>query len=98
MKEWLFNIGLERWVHVLACFVISHFVAMLDVAECCHSYDEAACIGAIVAFLIGLLKEIALYVLLEQRHFSFKNLLADFVGSVFGFLFVWIVWSLWNFY
>lgn len=94
MKKWFLSIGLDKWVHFIVCFVIVCFVAILDVAEWQRPHVMAACIGSIVAFLIGLLKEIVWDFLLGRGSFDIKDLIADFLGAVFGFFFVWIAMSL----
>lgn len=94
MGKWFLSIGLDKWLHFIACLVIVCFVAILDVAEWQRPHVVTACIGAIVAFLIGLLKEIVWDFLLGRGSFDIKDLIADFLGSVFGFFFVWIAMSL----
>lgn len=94
MKKWFLNIGLDKWLHIAMCFVITCFVAILDVAEWGRPYAVAACIGAIVAFLIGVLKEIVWDFMLDRGSFDLKDLLSDFIGSMLGFFFVWFAMSL----
>lgn len=94
MMKWLFSIGVKKWMHVVTCFAIVCIVALLDISECSRTRFEIACIGAVVAFLIGLLKEIVWCVLLRCGYFSFKNMLADFAGAVIGFAFTFIAMSL----
>lgn len=94
MEKWFFNIGLDKWLHIMICFAITCCVAILDVAEWNRTYAVAACIGAIVAFLIGLLKEIVWDFILGRGSFDLKDLLADFIGSAIGFFFVWFAMSL----
>lgn len=89
MKDWLLNISVSKWLHLAICFVVACFVAMLDIAEWHRPYVIAACIGAVVAFLMGLLKEIVWKSLLDRSSFDLNNLLADLVGSLFGFAFTW---------
>lgn len=94
MKKWFLSIGLDKWLHIVVCFVIVCMVAIVDVAEWQRPHVVAACIGAIVAFLVGVLKEIVWDFILGRGSFDLKDLLADLVGSAIGFFFVWFAMSL----
>lgn len=94
MMNWFFNIGAKKWLHIVVCFAIVCVVALLDMTECERPNVNVASIGAMVAFLMGLLKEIVWCVLLRRGYFSFKNMFADFVGSAIGFVFVLLAMSL----
>ncbi len=94
MKKWILSIGIDKWLHIGICFVIVCFVAILDVAEWGRPHVVAAFTGAIVAFLVGLLKEIVWDYMFGRGSFDLKDLFADFIGSVLGFFFVWFAMAL----
>lgn len=90
MKNWFMNLSLDKWLHIIVCAVIACAVALLDVAEFDRPIAVASAIGAIAAFLIGLLKEIVWDFILGKGTADVNDLIADFVGSLIGFIFVWV--------
>lgn len=94
MRDWLKNIGIDKWLHIIACFIIVCIVAIIDNVEWQRPNIIAACIGATVAFFIGLLKEIVWDYILGRGSFNIKDIAADLIGSLIGFFFVWFAMSL----
>lgn len=82
----LSKIGLDKIVHACVCALITLLVSLCVSA---FFYDEAwgcAAIGGMVAFFLGIVKELLDF--FNNKPFDTKDLLADLVGSVFGFVIV----------
>lgn len=94
MGKKFLHISTVRWLHIIACFVLVCIVAIVDFIEWQRPNIVAACIGAIIAFFIGLLKEIIWGFIIGRSRFSIKNIAADLTGSLWGFLFMWLAMSL----
>lgn len=80
------KIGLDKIVHASVCALIT-FMVSLTVSV--FSFDDAwvcSAIGGMIAFFLGFTKE--LFDFFSGKSFDTKDLLADLVGSVFGFVIV----------
>lgn len=93
MMKWLFNIALDKWLHITVSVIIVCIVALMDVAEWNRPSVIAAAIGAICAFCIGLLKEIIWDFMFGRGSFDIKDICADLIGSLMGFLLSWALLS-----
>lgn len=96
MKSWLKNIGINKWMHIAACFIIACIMALVDYFEWGRPCITAACVGATVAFFVGLLKEIVWNCLLGHGSFRIGNIAADLMGALAGFFYIWWAMSLCN--
>lgn len=93
MKKLFFDFALDKWLHITVSIIVVCVIALIDVAEWHRPYAVAAAIGAIVALCVGILKEIVWDFMLGRGTFEVKDLCADFVGSVIGFLLAWALLS-----
>lgn len=80
------KIGMDKIVHSCVCLIIALFVGLFSGAFFENGSWECAFIGGMTAFLAGLVKELADF--FWNKPFDLKDLLADFVGAVIGFVFV----------
>lgn len=93
MIKWLFNIALDKWLHITVSMIIVCIIALISIAGWNCSNIIAAIIGTICAFCIGLLKEIVWDFVLGYGFFDIKDIYANFIGSLMGFLLSWVLLS-----
>lgn len=93
MKNWLMNIALDKWLHITVSIIIVCLVALVDVVEWNRPNVIAAFVGGVTALCIGVLKEIVWDFMLGRGTFDVKDLCADFLGSLIGFLLSWALLS-----
>lgn len=85
----LSKIGMDKMVHACVCIIITLLVGLFVGAFFDDDAWVCACIGGLTAFFVGLVKEFADF--FSNKPFDFKDLLADLVGAVIGFVFVGIL-------
>lgn len=77
------KIGLDKCLHVVVCFVITAFAALLCYGVFGQPHAVSAAIGAIAAFCVGVAKEC--YDFFKGGKFDVKDILADVIGIAAGF-------------
>lgn len=82
--DYICSISADKYVHLLSCLLLTFVVG--QAVHLCSSYplDVCAGIGAIAAMTVGFFKE--WYDEFRGGEVDYKDLAADFIGSVLGLL------------
>lgn len=80
------KIGMDKLVHVCVCALITFLVSLAVFAFSSEDAWVCVTIGGMTAVFVGICKELADFFC--NKPFGTKDLLADVVGSVFGFVIV----------
>lgn len=82
--EYICKIGGDKWVHLLACLLLTFVIGQGVHLFSCYDMAVCAAIGGIAAMIIGCLKEV-----LDEfmgGEVDYKDLVADFIGCVIGLI------------
>ncbi len=82
----LSKIGLDKIVHACVCALITFLVSLSVSVFSSEDAWVCAAVGGMTAVFIGIVKELLDF--FHNKPFDTKDLLADVVGSVFGFVIV----------
>lgn len=93
MENKFMNIAFDKWLHITFCVIIACLVALIDVAEWNRPSVIAAFVGGVTALCIGILKGIIWDFMLRRGTVDIKDLYANCIGSLIGFLLSWAMLS-----
>lgn len=82
--EYICRIGPDKYVHLLACLLLTFVVGQAVHLFSSYPLDVCAGIGAIAAMTVGFFKE--WYDEFTGGELDYKDLAADFVGCLIGLL------------
>lgn len=78
------KIGMDKLVHACVCALITFLVSLSVSVFSSEDAWVCAAVGGMVAVFVGIVKELMDF--FNNKPFDTKDLLADIVGSVFGFV------------